>query len=485
MVFDFKACFGENKTVAAAVSGGSDSMALLSLLLDSREKLGVKVVAINVEHGIRGEKSARDSEFVKNFCLNRGVPLASYSVNSLEYAEKHGLSVEQAARELRYDCFFKAIESGFCDVVATAHHAQDNLETVLFNLLRGTGLKGVAGISETGYDGKIIRPLLPFTKAEINDYVKENGVPFVTDETNFSDEYSRNFLRLNVIPKIKELFPDAETSVYRFSNLAAKENEYLEEEAKRAVKLITGGKNVDDKNGRVKEARISSSVPEVIFKRAVIFALKALGVTKDWEKTHIDEAFSLTDKETGKSFNLLSGIVCRKEYGEVVFSVCEKLRRGGENGQADGQSENQACGILLGQAEEAYETDGKSGKGDLYIPLFPLVGGAKSFTAGEKIYRIEEISAKSVNLKDGLYLAAEKIPETAVIRFYRDGDIFKKFGGGTKKLCDIFTDEKIPRAKRGEIPLLASENKVLAIFGRKISDDARADELTKMLFKLS
>ncbi len=446
MIFNFKECFGEAKTVAAAVSGGSDSMALLRALLDSPNKNGAKVVAINVEHGIRGESSVRDSEFVKNYCLRCGVPLATFSVNAIEYAAKHGLSVEQAARELRYDCFLKAIASGFCDVVATAHHAGDNLETVLFNLFRGTGLKGVAGISEKGYGGKIVRPLLPYTKAEINDYIKENGVPFVTDETNFSDEYSRNFLRLNVIPKIKELFPDAETSVYRFSALATKENEYLEEEARRAVKLVTDGE-------KVKEARISSSVPEVIFRRAVIFALKELGVTKDWEKTHIDEAYSLTGKATGKSFNLLSNVVCRKEYGEVVFCV----EGSGDNGFAENKKEGELCLPFLGTTE---------------------------FTAYGKEYKIEELSAKNVNLKDGLYLAAEKIPENAVVRFYRGGDVFTKFGGGTKKLCDIFTDEKIPKAERGAIPLVASGNKILAIFGRKIADDARADENTEKLFEL-
>lgn len=447
MVFDFKKCFGNAKTIAAAVSGGSDSMALFCLLLDSPEKHGAKVVAINVEHGIRGENSARDSEFVKEFCKKRNVPLASFAVDAKSFAEKQGLSLEQAARTLRYECFFKAIDEGFCDVVATAHHSLDNLETVLFNLFRGTGLKGAAGIAESGYNGRIVRPMLGFTKAEINDYIKGNEVPFVTDETNFSDEYSRNFLRLKVIPKVKELFPEAEKSVYRFSCLAAKENDYLENEAIRAIKLVR-------ENERTTEARISSSLPEVIFKRAAIHAIKVLGVTKDWENAHIEAAYELTKKETGKSLNLLSGVVCTKEYGEIVFTL---------NAAKEG-----FCEKTLAEKE-------------LSIPFC----GETTFSACGKNYKIEQIPANGVNLKSGLYLAAEKIPENAVIRFFKNGDTFKKFGGGTKKLCDIFTDEKIPFCERGTIPVLACESRVLAIFGRKISDDAKADENTKILFKLS
>ena len=465
MVIDFKESFGNAKKVAAAVSGGSDSMALLCALLASPHKNGAEVVAINVEHGIRGESSLRDSAFVKSFCIEWGVPLAEYSVNAAEYAKLNGVSVEQAARKLRYDCFMNAIESGFCDVVATAHHSLDNLETVLFNLFRGSGLKGVSGITEKGYGGKIVRPLLRYEKSEINEYIKVNNVPFVTDETNFSDEYSRNFLRLNVIPKIKELFPEAEKSVSRFSSVAAKENEYLDKLAENALKTECAD--------RGKEARLSADLPEVIFKRATIKALNYIGIQKDWEKKHADAVFELSRKETGKILNLVGGAVAEKRYGEIVFYLdksesplaCEKASN-------CGAAFGTACN-LKAAAEENEEF------------LIPFTENLHSFSVGGKEYLMERLPAKGVNLKSGLYLAAEKIPQSAEIRFMKAGDVFTKFGGGTKKLCDLFTDDKVPKDERGRIPLLAAGNRILAIFAKRISEEAKADEKTEVLIKIS
>lgn len=435
MLIDFRENFGNAKTVAAAVSGGSDSMALLSLLISSPKKYGAKVVAINVEHGIRGESSVSDSAFVKKYCEDNGIPFISYSVKAAEYAENNKLSVEQAARILRYRCFENAVNSGKCDVVATAHHALDNLESVLFNLFRGTGLKGICGILPKYDNGMIVRPLLRITKAQINEYISENGIPYVTDETNFCDDYTRNFLRLNVIPEIKKIFPDAEESVSRFCELAIKDENFLSSLAE---------KSTEYKNGKV---YIPAKTEPAVFGRAEINALKILGVKKDWEKSHIDDAFSLTEKETGKTVNLLSCIIARREYDNVVF----------ENGEQ-----------TVPDREEC---------------TLPFTEGKFDF-AGKTII-IERKPAAGTDLKSGLFIAAEKVPENAVIRTMRPGDVFTKLGGGTKKLCDYFTDKKIPKAERVNLPLIAAGKEVLAIFGTAISDKVKAEEKTKSLFKIN
>ena len=148
----------KNKTVAVAVSGGEDSMALLHFTLSVKEKYSFSVVCINVEHGIRGESSLKDSEFVRNYCEKNGVPCISYSVNSLKKAETEKLTVEQAARILRYECFTDALKKGKCDVIFTAHHLKDNMESVLINLFRGTGIKGLAGV--TNHGDVILRPFI-------------------------------------------------------------------------------------------------------------------------------------------------------------------------------------------------------------------------------------------------------------------------------------------------------------------------------------
>lgn len=313
MKIDLSNIVSKNETIAVAVSGGSDSMALLYYMTENAKKYGIKVVALNIEHGIRGEASKSDSDFVKSYCRSRGIELISYSFDALKKAKTDKLSVEQAARALRYECFFKAIEEGKCDKVATAHHRRDNVESVLLNLFRGTGLKGVAGINAV-YEDKIIRPFLTVTKEEIIAYMTENSVPYITDETNFSDDYTRNYIRLNVLPKVKDAFPEVEKSISRFAEIAKIEDDYMDGVAKNAVS--------EEKD----ENTVSIALPlhPAIFNRAVIIALKKVGLEKDWEKVHVDSVYALTEKANGAKINLPKNFIATKEYDKIVFSAQKK-----------------------------------------------------------------------------------------------------------------------------------------------------------------
>ena len=415
--------------VAVALSGGSDSMALLHFLSDNAKALGYQVIALNVEHGIRGQESISDTAFVIDYCKNNGIPIVCYKVDSLKKAKEDKLSIEQAARILRYECFYKAIESGKCNKVATAHHGGDNVESVLLNFFRGTGIKGLTGIKEN-FDDKIIRPFLGVKKDEIERYVKENDIPFVTDKTNFDDNYTRNFLRLNVIPKIKEVFPEIETSIKRLVDTATVEDEYMDEIAKSA--LI-------EKDGRVE---ILLPIKKAIFMRAAVKALKLLGVEKDWERVHLEDAFSLTEKENGSSVSLPKGVVACREYDKITFFIKQDTLK-----------------------EEIPFTVGSVFFNDKTLTLFPVELG-------------------KVDLKSALILDADKLPKGTVIRTKKDGDVFKKFGGGTKSLGDFLTDKKIPKRERESLPLLAYENKVLAVFGVAIAESVKVDENTKKAIKI-
>lgn len=429
MQVDLKRFLSTDNTVAVAVSGGSDSMALLHYMQSQAEKYHFFVVALNVEHGIRGQSSISDTEFVKDYCDKNSIPLLCYSVDSLKKASEQKLSIEQAARALRYECFYDAIKSGKCDLVATAHHSRDNLESVLFNLFRGTGLKGAAGIEEN-YDGKIIRPFLSVGKDEIEEYVNENDIPFVTDLTNFSDDYTRNYIRLNVLPEIKKIFPDAEKSVARFCTLLRADDEYLDGLAKSVI---------IEKDDCVK---IPVNTDTALFGRAVIHALKKLGVKKDWEKAHIDGATSLLTARNGSSVNLKKGVVAIKEYDFITL-----------------------YNATPSNTEE--------------VPF--KVGDTKFLN--QTISVIEVINPKT--LKDGFYFDGDKIPKTAVIRFKRDGDKFTKFGGGTKSLNDYMTDKKIPLRLRPSIPLIADGCDVLAVIGVAISEKIKVDDSTIKIYKIN
>ena len=210
------------KRVLCAVSGGADSMCLLSLLFSR----GIDVYAAHFEHGIRGEEAQRDAQFVKEWCAQRSIPCIIEHGDAPKAAKERGLSLETAARELRYEFLEKTADEQGCDVIATAHNADDNTETLIFNLTRGTGGAGLCGIPPTR--GRIVRPLLKVTRAEIEEYLRENGIPHVEDSTNAQDEYSRNLIRHRVIPVLREINPALSRSAARTAELMARDRSCLE-----------------------------------------------------------------------------------------------------------------------------------------------------------------------------------------------------------------------------------------------------------------
>ena len=296
----------KNETVAVALSGGGDSMALLHYMQSNAEKYHFSVITINVEHGIRGESSISDTNFVISYCKDNNIPLLTYSVDCVAFAESNKLSLEQAGRVLRYQIFNQAINEGKCDKVATAHHLQDNVESVLFNLFRGTGLKGLSGIDEQ-FKNKIIRPLLSVSKKEIEEYLVKFNIPHVVDQTNFDDKYTRNAIRLNILPEIEKIFPEVQNSISRFSEIAKIENDYIHSETLKAMRFL------DNK------VEITLPIHPALLSRATVLALKHLGVEKDWEKAHIDSIINLSVLQNSKRVDLKNGVIAVKEYDKICF----------------------------------------------------------------------------------------------------------------------------------------------------------------------
>ena len=207
--------------ILCAVSGGADSMCLLHLL----HSVGRDVVAAHFEHGIRGAESLRDAAFVENWCRERGIPCVTGRGDVPAYAREKGMSLEEAARVLRYRFLEETAEEQGCDYIATAHNGDDNVETVLLNLTRGAGALGLSGIPTRR--GKIIRPLLGVSRREIEEYLEENAVPHVEDSSNQSDDYSRNRIRHRVTPVLRELNPGLNEAVGRTARLLAQDEDCL------------------------------------------------------------------------------------------------------------------------------------------------------------------------------------------------------------------------------------------------------------------
>lgn len=423
--------FNKGETIAVALSGGKDSVALLYSLLSVKDKLGIIVKAVNIEHGIRGATSKRDSMFVADLCQKLSVPLKTYQLDCVKFSEENRYGIEEGARIARYDCFKSAIDEGFCDKVATAHHLSDSVETLLFNLFRGASLSGMTGIKSERNNGKIIRPFADTPKSEIEKYVADNGLPFVDDETNFESVYSRNYIRNEIMPVVSARFPEAEKSIGRFLKIAESENDFLEELAKKSL--------TRDGNAYV----ISIDTPDCIFARSVVLAMKSLGIAKDYVKLHVDAVLSLKNLVNGSKISLPRNVYAAREYDKIAIYKAVK---------SDGNFEKP---FALGYIDGAI---GKLSFGEI----------------NEKEKNVNE-------LKYGRSLVFDlnKLPKNAVIRYKRSGDYFKKFGGGRKKLNDYFTDKKIPLRLRDSIPLVCAGSEVYIICGIEISDLIKVDKGTE------
>ena len=429
---DYYARFiGRGDKIAVAVSGGSDSVALLHFLLHKSEKDGFSVSAVNVEHGIRGDRSRRDSAFVKELCEKWGVPLFAFSADAPARAAREKISLEHAAREERYDVFCRLLAEKKADKIATAHHLGDNAETVLFHLLRGASLKGAAGIPPSR-DG-IIRPFLTTPKAEITDYIRLHNLPYVEDETNEDRKITRNFIRAEVLPRLKEKFPEGERALLRFCEIAREEDAFLDDLASPLTKEEGGA------------YRIPASAPRVLLRRAALSAMKRLGIRSEYAFAHVESVAALADGGTGARVDLPDGVAAEREYGDIVlFPAREK-------------------------------------------PFFEAPFAAGVYRCGAGTLTVEPCAVDIARARCGgegaFYADADKLSGT-LIRTRREGDVFRKFGGGSKKLKDYYIDEKIPRRLRDEMLLIARGKEIL-FAGTEISRDAKLDERTERAVKIT
>lgn len=434
-----------NKRICVALSGGGDSVALLYALKERAGEWNMSLSAVNVEHGIRGESSRADTEFVKKLCKRENIPLYCYSEDVPRLAEEWGMSAEAAARTVRYRIFLDILRQDKADHIATAHHAGDNAESVLFNLLRGSALTGAGGIREfvnawelaaafspetRAEDEKvlrgkgIIRPFLGVPKSEILAYLRENKLEWREDESNADSSYTRNFLRREVLAPARERFPALDKALYNFSRAAREDDEFLYTSAEEYFTV-----------GEV--CFVSENAPKPLFLRACLLAMRQFGVEKNYTFENLNDVYALLHSENGKAVELPRGIVARREYGAVSF-----------------------------YRKEPPQT----------APEYPF--GEGEFAFGKLCVRVVrgKHPAESSVLRRTLYIDRARLPEYCVLRTRKEGDVFQKFGSGTKKLKEYFIDEKIPQRLRGGIPLVACGKEVFAVCGCEISEKVKIGE---------
>lgn len=430
------------KRICVAVSGGVDSTALLYYLSEQSKNYDFTLCTVHCEHGIRGGESKEDMRFVQTLCSALQVECFTFQENCVALAKREKKSLETTAREFRKRCFARILEENKVDFIATAHHLQDEAETVLFRLARGSSLTGAKGMKEI--DGAYIRPFLTWKKEEIIAYAKEKGLDFRVDKTNFEREATRNKIRLDVLPSLEKAVSGASENLARFALRAEKDDEFLYSLAKELVVF------------QEKKVSVAFSKIEPLFTRACLLAMKFLGTEKDYTSSHLSDLFALQNAERGASLHLPFGVCAEKDFGKIVFYKREDLE-------------------VLPPCPTHSEKFSENG-----------------FDGGRYAVSVSETPFEEENEWKVLRVDKDKIPKTAVFRFRKDGDKIEKFGGGTQTLKKFYNERKIPKNERAYLPIIAEEKsgEVYIVCGEEISEKVKITQETESvlyikLFKIT
>lgn len=312
----------DNDVLIVALSGGMDSMALMDAFYKLQSELDYELLALHVHHGIRGLEADRDLKFVKDYCKSMNVKLIMSKVNAKEYAKKNNMTLEEAARKLRYDAFdksWKAISSKNTKsnvYILIAHHEKDQVETIIHNLVRGTGIKGIAGIKKIS--GYFVRPLLDIKKDEIEKYVDDYDVPYVNDSTNDDINYTRNFIRKEIIDKLEKINNKASEHIVEFARQARALNDFIEDESKKKFDetIINIKKNsiiLDIKKFNNNENILKTGIIRIVFSELI-------STLKDITKININDIIVLAEKEKGGHLDLPYNITVDKKRNNLIFT---------------------------------------------------------------------------------------------------------------------------------------------------------------------
>ena len=453
-----------HSTVLVALSGGADSVCLLLVLNEIKRQcaneLDFALEAVHVEHGIRGAESREDARFASDLCERLNIPCHVHSVDVPQYAKSHGLGLEEAARILRYEAFEKEVTTAYAAdqkqgnsrqaVVAVAHHMEDNAETVLFQMLRGSGAKGLAGMHPVSVKNGVtyIRPLLSATRAQIEEYLKENGQAFVTDATNADTAYSRNKLRHDVFPLLLQINDRAIEHINESAGQLAVMNDFYEQQLKEACDSM-----VSKKEGRVilEISRFESLHP-------------ASGRLKDITSTHISALVKLAGQQSGRKINLPYGIIAEKSFGDVIL-FAERCDDEKEEIHIT-QKELEALSATGAQKNIKLSADGS------YVTLC-----IKDFNG-----KMDEIPKKPYTK----WFDYDKMKKGFEIRTRKAGDyIIVDDKGHHKKLKQVFTGDKIPAQQRAGLWLIAHESLVHAIIGYRSGCSALVTPQTGKVLKIT
>lgn len=422
-----KGLFESDATLIVGLSGGADSMALLDILT----LLGYRCIAAHCNFHLRGEESDDDAKFVKNWCKENDIEFTSIDFDTKQYAADKKISIEMAARELRYSWFEMMRIQFNADAIAVAHHKDDSVETVLLNLIRGTGISGLSGILPK--NGKIVRPMLCVTRSEIESYLREREIPFRTDSTNSEDIYTRNHIRLNILPMLQKINPSISESIFRTSENLAEAEKVYKKAIDADIKTVLQNDKID-----IEELKQTVSPSSVLFE-----ILSPLG----FYPSVIEDVKNAMDASSGKVFYSSTHRLIK----DRTYFLIDKIEKS--------EPENQI--FLIDSVTQ-----------DISNPISLEI----------KVTDVPKSIDKSNHI---LYADAEKLSFPLVLRKWQPGDWFIPFGmKGKKKLSDFFTDQKFNLKQKEETWILLSGEDVVWVVGYRSDNRFKISSKTKNVLQI-
>ena len=420
--------------VIVGLSGGADSTALLLVLL----RLGYKCTAVHCNFHLRGPESDRDQDFVTGLCKKNGVELTVCNYDTLSYAKQKGISVEMAARELRYADFERIMQECGASAVCIAHHRDDSVETMLLNLIRGTGLKGLTGIKPR--NGNVVRPLLCVSRLEIEDWLKQLGQPYVTDSTNLETDYTRNKIRLQLMPVMRDINPSADNSINLTATHLQQAYAFYAQAIDKAINEITTS-NGQQLTINISKLRQSPSVQGILFE-----ILSPLG----FNDSQITDIASSLNSRPGTLFRSATHQVTKERDAFVVSPIdCTDF---------------QPLTLRLEPGTRITLPDGRTVT-------------ATTAPAGTPISASPDVATFDASLLQG---------GTLTIRRWQQADRLIPFGmKGSKLVSDLLTDSKVSATTRSKQLVATFNNDIIWIVGIRTDNRYRVTARTTTQFILS
>ncbi len=416
-----------NKKLIVAISGGLDSMVLLHLF----QNLNQEIAVAHCNFQLRGLESFEDQNFVQQYASANDIPIFVTQFDTENFAKDYKLSIQVAARNLRYDWFYELLDSKNYDYVLTAHHADDDLETFIINLSRGTGLDGLIGIPSQ--NDNIIRPLLIFTRQEIEEYAKKNNIKWREDSSNSSDKYLRNKVRINIIPLLKELNPNFISSFQKTQNYL-QESKIMVEDATIMIYQQVAKEVGDNIHFDLLKLRTLPNYKSYLYQWLQEFGFTA------WH-----DIYDLVDSQSGKKV-YSNGYQLLKSRNYFILSPITELKN------------------------EVYYIE----KNQLGIKV-PL---------NLSIFQVKHISNSNQNT---IFVDAEKLKFPLILRKFQKGDSFQPFGmnGKSKKISKFFKDEKLSILEKQSIWILCSDTLIVWIIGLRQDERFKIEKTTQNILQIT